>query len=61
MSFDMRVVEKEIEGHMADQPYSVTCAACGKDLVHTAEIDSDYDITLSVKPCVCCDTEAPNA
>lgn len=42
-----------IEDHMDSQPYSCKCMNCGSNLDFSANIDSDYDLTIEVEPCKC--------
>jgi len=45
--------KEELQVHMIDQPYMIQCT-CGKDLdVSKVEIDSDFDLFITVHPCTC--------
>ncbi|GAF93235.1 unnamed protein product, partial [marine sediment metagenome] len=49
MSFDMTEIEKLIDDHMDNQPYSIDCDACGNKLdVADTTYDSDKDLALIV-------------
>ena len=46
-------IEKEIEGHMENQPYQITCSVCGADLDIKCTVDDDFDLTVVVDPHIC--------
>jgi hypothetical protein len=52
-------IEDKLREHMEDQPYTIKCAECGAKVeVETAEIDSEFDIHITVEPCECVEEEA---
>ena len=55
MSIDLGAIEKVIESHMSDQPYSVVCSNCGNGLdCASADTDSDLDLSIKIDPCQAC-------
>lgn len=59
MSIDLDTLKKEIEKHMNDQPYSVTCSECGGILdTASVDVDSDYDLIVKIDPCQTCIDDA---
>ena len=54
MTFSIDSVRDELEGHMDDQPYSISCAECGETLDFKSSYDNDLDLTVEVTPCWKC-------
>lgn len=47
-------VDRKLDSHMEDQPYSIECSYCHKDLdVTMKSVDSSYDLSLRIEPCDC--------
>jgi hypothetical protein len=43
-----------LKDHLDDQPYSIECEFCGRDLnVIRKDLDKDYDLRIRVEPCDC--------
>ena len=47
-------VEEATKEHMDGQPYDIVCSICGDPLMCMKKIDTDYDMLLTVEPCVVC-------
>lgn len=47
-------IDRYLESHMKDQPYSVECEYCHKSLDVTKRmVDLSYDVSIRVEPCDC--------
>ncbi len=44
---------QRVKEHMADQPFSCTCAECGAKLETKVEVDQDLDLLIEVFVCDC--------
>lgn len=60
MGFDVDWIKEEIKNHMDAQPYKITCAVCGDELGFDADVDSDYDMDITVHQCKTCTEDAYN-
>jgi hypothetical protein len=44
----------DLDKHMMDQPWSITCSECGNDLYVTKkDVDYQFDLSIQVDPCDC--------
>lgn len=47
-------IEKRLDGHMNEQPYSIKCSLCGSELnLFTTDVDIEFDLSIYVDVCDC--------